>query len=253
MAPFYAYAKQADEEVTWRFLIVFAGRDVADEWWRVVSTTTDANIAGSIERITPQFYTYNVSKIPIQDTILKGKVAAQTIATGMVPFQVIPPVPRDFADHLSGNWFYIRTPGPNPAYWYYSKDSDHHKAGVIVASRHQSTRFCITAVDYDVKDRTVKINSDLVELSFCGGKVQATGNGSLEKDDKAEQFKFGSFFGGSGGFRVNAYGKNVVGGLWQSAIVKTDKGDRDAQVWELSLEGTIELSKLTGSGYFLDE
>lgn len=66
-------------------------------------------------------------------------------------------------------------------------------------------------------------------------------NGSLQSADTAEQFKFGSLFGGSSGFRINAYGKRMVGGLWRSAIIKTDKADHDndAQEWELSLVGAV--------------
>ncbi|KAI0768897.1 hypothetical protein BC629DRAFT_804263 [Irpex lacteus] len=204
MAPFYAYAKHVSEETTWRYLIVFSTRAVADEWWRVVSTTTNVQVAGTIQRITPQFYTHDPNKILISNTILPNNVAAQfstkmffvlqTNRDAAVPFEVIPPVPSDFADHLSGNWFYIRTPGPNPAYWYYDS-----RTGVVVASRNHSTRFRITAVSDDIKSGTVLINSDLVELSFFGGKIQAVGNGSLVRADKAEQFTFGSFFGGSNG------------------------------------------------------
>lgn len=130
--------------------------------------------------------------------------------------------------------FYIRTPGPNPAYWYYDS-----RTGVVVASRNHSTRFRITAVSDDIKSGTVLINSDLVELSFFGGKIQAVGNGSLVRADKAEQFTFGSFFGGSSGYRINSYGKTVVGGLPNSAVIKTDKDDSDSQKWELSLEGVV--------------
>ncbi len=176
------------EETTWRYLIVFSTRAVADEWWRVVSTTTNVQVAGTIQRITPQFYTHDPNKILISNTILPNNVAAQfstkmffvlqTNRDAAVPFEVIPPVPSDFADHLSGNWwvfaseivrkdaqtqyislgprrFYIRTPGPNPAYWYYDS-----RTGVVVASRNHSTRFRITAVSDDIKSGTVLINSD---------------------------------------------------------------------------------------------
>ncbi|KAI0802065.1 hypothetical protein BC629DRAFT_1591704 [Irpex lacteus] len=244
MGPFYAYAKHVSEETTWRYLIVFATRSVADEWWRVVSTTTNAQVAGSIQRITPQFYTHDPNKIVVANTILAGQVAAQfstkmffvlqTNRDAAVPFEVIPPLPADIADNLSGNWFYIRTPGPNPAYWYYDTTQ-----GVVVASRNHSTRFRITAVDDNIKDGTVLINSDLVELSFWGGKIQVGSNGSLQAVDKAEQFTFGSFSGGTSGFRINGYGNGKVAGLSNSAIIKTDKDDHDAQEWELSREGVV--------------
>lgn len=38
-----------------RYLVVFASRDVADEWWRTVSS---ANITRSIIRVAPQYYTF---------------------------------------------------------------------------------------------------------------------------------------------------------------------------------------------------
>lgn len=133
--------------------------------------------------------------------------------------------------------FYIRTPGPNPVYWYYLSNLDNH-AGAIVAARNQSTRFHITAVDGSIKDGTVLINSDEVELSFAGGKIQIAGDGSLvSAADKADEFSFGNLFGGSGGFRINGYGHTRVASLPNSAIMKMNKDDGDAQVWELSLEG----------------
>ncbi|KAI0768886.1 hypothetical protein BC629DRAFT_1702978, partial [Irpex lacteus] len=238
------------EEATYRYLIVFATRSVADEWWRVVSTTTSTPVAGTIKRITPQHYTHEPGKFNIIQTITPNNVAAQ-FSTQIVfvlqsnrdaaaPFEVIPPVPRDFADHLSGNWFYIRTPGPNPAYWYcsdYSDCNEHSK--VVVAARTHSTRFRITAIDSTVKPGTVLINSDLVEISFWGGKINTAGNGALRAAEKADQFKFGHFFGGSSGYRINAYGEKVTAGLWHSTIIKTNRDDDDAQVWELSLEGVV--------------
>ncbi|KAI0768895.1 hypothetical protein BC629DRAFT_804150 [Irpex lacteus] len=245
MSPvYYAYAKHATNEVTYRYLIVFATRSVADEWWRVVSTTTSTPVAGTIKRITPQLYTHDPGKFNIIQTIAQNNVAAQLSTQivfvlqsnrdAAVPFEIIPPVPRDFADHLSGNWFYIRTPGPNPAYWYYTTAD---KSGVVVASHRQSTRFRITAVGSDVKRGTVLINSDLVDISFWGGKLNTAGNGALRAAERADQFKFGDFFGTSSGYRINAYGENIVGGLWHNTIIKTDKDD--AQEWELSLEGAV--------------
>lgn len=107
------------EETTWRYLIVFATRSVADEWWRVVSTTTNTQVAGSIQRITPQFYTHDPNKIVVANTILAGQVAAQfstkmffvlqTNRDAAVPFEVIPPLPADIADNLSGNWLVLPT------------------------------------------------------------------------------------------------------------------------------------------------
>ena len=39
--------------------IIFSSREVADDWWRAVSTSDITQLKGNIQRITPQFYTHN--------------------------------------------------------------------------------------------------------------------------------------------------------------------------------------------------
>ena len=40
-------------------MIIFASREIADEWWRAVSTTNPDVFKDSIKRVTPQFYTHD--------------------------------------------------------------------------------------------------------------------------------------------------------------------------------------------------
>ncbi len=86
------------------------------------------------------------------------------------------------------------------------------------------------------------INSDLIEISCWAGKIQVTDKGSLERADKAKQLQFGSFFeSANGGYRINAYGKELAAGLPSNSIIKTAKDDTDGQEWEVSLEGVMDV------------
>lgn len=40
-------------------MIIFASREIADEWWRAVSSTNIDILKNNIKRITPQFYTHD--------------------------------------------------------------------------------------------------------------------------------------------------------------------------------------------------
>ena len=40
-------------------IIIFASREIADEWWRDVSTSQISQLKGNIQRITPQFYNHH--------------------------------------------------------------------------------------------------------------------------------------------------------------------------------------------------
>jgi hypothetical protein len=98
-----------------RYLLIFANRAVADEWWRTVSNSTlSPALSSTIRRIDPQFFTYDPNKYDFslfwQDPRLKtflnafrGQMMAEPQCGGnpkginIIPSQVI-------TDHISGKW-----------------------------------------------------------------------------------------------------------------------------------------------------
>jgi hypothetical protein len=110
---FYAYAEQSNNYWSARYLITFASRGVADEWWRAVSTTTVVKFSESIQRVNAQFYTYNMARARISDSLATNGVATQFSNKMFFTLlddesgrhlSVIPS--PDFADHISGNSFF---------------------------------------------------------------------------------------------------------------------------------------------------
>ena len=60
---------QVTNDAYYRYLAVFASRDVADEWWRAVTTAPSALIRNSIRRVTPQFYTHVAAQASVFTTL----------------------------------------------------------------------------------------------------------------------------------------------------------------------------------------
>jgi hypothetical protein len=60
-------------------IIIFARREIADEWWRVVSPSQISQLKGNIQRITPQFYNHHTAQWNVMnfftDPILKPSSA----------------------------------------------------------------------------------------------------------------------------------------------------------------------------------
>ena len=106
-----AWCHQPDNDIYWRYLIVFANRSVADEWWRAVSTSSNNYVACHIKRVTPQLYTHEPAAANVAATITTAGVATQFL--GRVIFTLLPdrdgrainviPV-QNITDHISGNW-----------------------------------------------------------------------------------------------------------------------------------------------------
>lgn len=71
---------QVKNDVTSRYLGVFASRAIADEWWRAVSTCPNARIRGSIGRISPQFYTHDPTLANVVTTLTDAQGAPQFLS-----------------------------------------------------------------------------------------------------------------------------------------------------------------------------
>ncbi|KAG2093718.1 uncharacterized protein F5147DRAFT_657340 [Suillus discolor] len=74
---FYAYVKYVTDNSGYRYVITFASREVADEWWRAVSTSTVTSFVTSVQRVNAQFYTHNVGVANAADSLTTTGVATQ--------------------------------------------------------------------------------------------------------------------------------------------------------------------------------
>ncbi|GLB45465.1 hypothetical protein LshimejAT787_2300250 [Lyophyllum shimeji] len=164
---FYVYAKNINDDWSYRYLITFATRDVADTWWRLV---TDSVVGGyarfkSVQRVTSQFYTHNPGEGNIPDTITDPKVAQSL--RGKIFFtllndrdgRILSVIPvQNWVDRSSGDRFYIRSSSDPSLYWYYNGSR-------VVASRDRRTRFTVTIADRKRAPGTIMIGDDEVFIS----------------------------------------------------------------------------------------
>ncbi|KAG1790380.1 uncharacterized protein HD556DRAFT_1446118 [Suillus plorans] len=129
---FYAYVKQITDNVTYRYTITFDSREVADEWWRAVSTSTVTSFITSVQRVNAQFYTHNVNVANAANSLTTTGVATDFLGKvfftlendlGGRGLSIIPPL-EHFADHISGNSFFIRSKVAPYDYWYYPTSSN---------------------------------------------------------------------------------------------------------------------------------
>lgn len=95
-----------------RYVINFANRDIADQFWRAIQKAVADKVANwdTVARVTPQLYTHNPALKNIIQSVLETKVASHlfdkiffqlltsrdTVAgVGTIPTQVI-------TDHING-------------------------------------------------------------------------------------------------------------------------------------------------------
>ncbi|KAG1901070.1 uncharacterized protein F5891DRAFT_1187765 [Suillus fuscotomentosus] len=167
---FYAYVKQVTDNSTYRYVIIFASRAVADEWWRAVSTSTVSSFVNSVQRVNAQFYTHNVNLANAANSLTTNGVATQFL--GKVFFtllndlggrgsSIIPPLDH-FADHISGNSFFIRSKVAPHDYWYFPK---YNATNAVYVSRTERTRFTISRTDSGTAG-TVIIGSDKIAITL---------------------------------------------------------------------------------------
>jgi len=169
---FYAYAKHAADDWSYRYLITFASRDVADSWYRAITDSVKRGYTrfSGIERISPQFYTH----IPVGGTItetindsnvalsLRGKIFFTLINDKDARVQSM--VPRiKMTDHINGASFYIRSVSQQDVYWHFDSNM-----GMIFASRGDRTRFTITITKTHTPG-TLIVDSDEVFITTEAG------------------------------------------------------------------------------------
>lgn len=104
---------QINHDSTWRFVITFATRDVADSWYRAVTDSVANGYSkfAAVKRVTPQFYTHDPGAGNIQDTITDKRVAADFLKRVFFTLmddrggrkQSIIPILSNNTEHVSGD------------------------------------------------------------------------------------------------------------------------------------------------------
>jgi len=227
---FYAYAKNATDDVTWRYLIVFPSQTVADEWWRAVqaSVASGYNRFAGVQRITNQYYTHlpNVNNGNISQTIDDPQgtpsFLGQVIFTllndrdGRI-WNVIPVL--NYTVPSSNSNFFIRSVLQPNLFWYWD-------GGAIRASTARRTRFNV-GIAGGQKAGTIMIPSDQITISVASGNepiaLSPSGDDSLVTENLGTVFNYSDF---AGAFAIR-YDDNIQGGL--ETIVKvqdTTQGER---------------------------
>ncbi|KAG1814357.1 uncharacterized protein BJ212DRAFT_1300660 [Suillus subaureus] len=168
---FYAYVKQITDNSSYRYVIVFTSRAVADEWWRAVSTSAIVSFTDSIRRVNAQFYTHDVNQANAANSLTTTGVATQFL--GDVFFTLlndlggrglsIIPSPDHFVDHISGNSFFIRSKVSPYKYWYYPQSSNATNA--IYVSHTERTLFRVSRTDSGTAG-TIIIGSDEINITL---------------------------------------------------------------------------------------
>ncbi|KAG1791616.1 hypothetical protein EV424DRAFT_1456845 [Suillus variegatus] len=179
---FYAYVKHLTNNRTSRYVITFANRAVADEWWRAVSTST-TGFANGIQRVDAQFYTHETRLAHAPDSLTTAGVATQFL--GKVFFtllndsdyrglNIIPPLDH-FVDHISGKSFFIRSKVTPYDYWYCPQSCNANTA--VYASRTERTRFTISRTDRGTAG-TVMIGPDRITVRLTTVNLSVDVNAS---------------------------------------------------------------------------
>ncbi|KAG2139854.1 uncharacterized protein EDB93DRAFT_1090063 [Suillus bovinus] len=167
---FYAYVKNVTDNVTYRYVITFASRAVADEWWRAVSTSAITSFVNSIQRVNAQFYTHNPGLANAPDSLTTNGVATQFLGKvfftlendlGGRGLSIIPPLDNS-TENISGNSFFIRSKVAPYDYWYYPSSN---ATNTVYVSRTERTRFTVSRTNTGTSG-TVMIGSDNIAIAL---------------------------------------------------------------------------------------
>lgn len=200
---FYAVAKNIHDDVTYRYLIVFATRHVANSWYRAV---TDSVAAGNpkyagVKRVSPQFYTHDpyVGLIPL--TITEDKVALSL--RGKIFFTLLNdrdgriidlPQVLNYTDHVNGASFYIRSAAKPDTFWFFDPQKN-----TVIASHQARTRFIVTIADKAKGPGTAIVGDDEIFVATTSGtNIGVTGKqDNVTSSNNPFPLRFSSFFNGN--------------------------------------------------------
>ncbi|KAG1790391.1 uncharacterized protein HD556DRAFT_1528969 [Suillus plorans] len=180
---FYAYVKHITTNTTYRYVITFASREVADEWWRAVSTSAVTSFVTSVQRVNAQFYTHNVSLANAANSLTTTGVATEFLGKVFFTLQndlagrglsIIPRL-EYCADHISGNSFFIRSKVSPYEYWYHPPSSNATNA--VYVSRTERSRFTVSRTASGTAG-TVIIGSDNVVITLTTVDLSVNVNGT---------------------------------------------------------------------------
>jgi len=205
---FYAFAKCAIDDSTYRYIITFQNQSVADQWWRAVTNSVAAGYTrfNTVTRLSNQWYTHNpyVNNGNISQTIDDAQVAANFL--GKVFFTLIndlggrdisvAPV-LNYPIPSSGSQFFIRSVLQPELFWYYDPG-----AGRIRASTARRTRFTVGIVGNLLPVGTIMIPTDQISIEVTANNqpigLAPAGDGSLVPETLGTTFNFSDFSGAFG-------------------------------------------------------
>ncbi|KAI0038636.1 hypothetical protein FA95DRAFT_1193653 [Auriscalpium vulgare] len=224
MSLFYAVVKET--AAIRCYLVCFASRSVADEWWRAVSPRTV-----EMKRITPQFYAYagndSLSSFMTPNPWLEPDPIRESIFHGMIVKRLddqskLPTLPiLKFTDHISGNLFSIRLKADPTRSWFLDVD------GVVKTKRDAHPNLFRVSVSNSNARNLVMIDSDTIVIvcaessrtvRIVNGNRLGSGSGSQDRST----LTFGDF---KKRFRLGAEGN----GEREVTVTKDGSGDE----WEL--------------------
>ena len=207
------------------YLVTFPAHQIADEWYRSIVDSAPNN-SESIKRISPEYYIYDASAMPIGQGI--QQITKEFVVAGPLRYDqpTIYPALR-YTNLVSGNWyvliasfsflnnkadpiskrFAIRSLEDPGLYW-----SHQPSDGSIVVSRVKRTYFQIWIVEPVKPAGTIMIGSDQVRMSLFHGEEQPvcredSGLGFLYMSAgnarQVLQFKFAEFRSSFGSYQGN--------------------------------------------------
>ncbi|KAG1852425.1 hypothetical protein DFJ58DRAFT_914376 [Suillus subalutaceus] len=233
---FYAYVKQSTNYDSWRYVVAFASREVADEWWRAVSTSSVASFTNSIKRVNAQFYLHDVNQANVANSLVTTGVATQFLNKvifllmddlGGRQLSIIPS-PSHFVDHVSENSFYIRSKVSPYVYWYFPPDVI---PTAVYVSHTERTRFRIARHTSEGGHKgTIMIGSDHVHitLTLASLSLDVDAKGQVILSSAPREFLFGDLLGK---FTV---GPTVQDSKGQSLNMRELFYNENGEDWELA-------------------
>jgi len=174
---FYAYGCNLHRCNIPVYLIIFAGRDIGDNWYRRVSSKTHPNNVPPIyiTRKNPQYYVFGGDDRPDEFTAKAYPEYCSRVSfislkeSGISSVICIPD--QDITDHVHGEFFFIRS--KHGDYWFCPTDEagDIKVGAEVYASRTERTRFQIS-IDSDETwptAYTIMVGSDPVTIKTDSG------------------------------------------------------------------------------------
>jgi len=247
MSIFYAYAKNINDNSTYRFTIVFSSRAISDEWWRDVAASS-SRFSASIRRVNAQFYTHNPDLAVISNSITDdptltkylGKIFFTLIDdTGGRQLPVLPVI--NIKDSISGNFFFIRSKSDPSEYWYCPPSSSGNVTPntSVYVSRTERTRFRVRLASEGTNYKgTIMIGSDEICITLTSANlsinVSSNGDSLIVANSPVPGLKFSDLNNGFKAGGTIARRQEYLAGQYRDELVKELIKSVDGEEWELA-------------------